>query len=90
MAKKSKRKKKEAVNKQQDAEIEAALNKPWLNQRSGITMMVLLSLGFAAFLTWQLYPTEGFGRALMWGAVSAVALWVVFLLSLGFTKLVRR
>ncbi len=90
MANKSKRKKKQARSAQQDAEIEAALNKPWLNQRSGITMMLLLSLGFAAFLTWQLYPTEGFGRALMWGLISAAALWVIFLLSLGFTKLVRR
>lgn len=90
MANKSKRKKKQAQSNQKDAEIEATLNKPWLNQRSGITMMLLLSLGFAAYLAWQLYPTEGLGSALMWGIGSAVALWLIFLLFLGFNKLVRR
>ncbi len=93
MAKKSNRKKKQAANKQseqQDAEIQAALSTPWIQQRSGLVMMVLLSLGFAAFMAWQLYPTEGVGRALMWGIGSAVVLWLIFLLGVGFNKLVRR
>lgn len=93
MANKSKRKQREEqrqANEQVDKEIRQAMSEPWLAQRSGITMMALLSLGFAAFMIWQLYPTEGVGRAIMWGLGSAVALWLIFLLGLGFNKLVRR
>jgi predicted RND superfamily exporter protein len=93
MANKSKRKQREQqrqADEKIDAEIRQAMSEPWIQQRSGLMMMVLLSVGFAAFMTWQLYPTEGVGRAIMWGLGSAVALWLVFLLAFGFNKLVRR
>ena len=93
MANKSKRKQREQqrqADEKMDAEIRQAMSEPWIQQRSGLIMMVLLSVGFAAFMTWQLYPTEGVGRAIMWGLGSAVALWLVFLLAFGFNKLVRR
>ncbi|MCA9874470.1 MAG: hypothetical protein H6659_10580 [Ardenticatenaceae bacterium] len=90
MAKKSKRKTPKPANDKQDEEIVKAMNEPWIALRSGMTFIVLLGLGFAAFMIWQLYPTEGVWRALMWGAVSAVAIWLVFFLALGFNKLVRR
>ena len=93
MANKSKQKEKEAkrlADEQIDAEIRQAMSEPWIQQRSGLIMMVLLSLGFAVFMAWQLYPTEGLGRSLLWGLGSAAALWVIFLLAFGFNKLVRR
>jgi hypothetical protein len=37
-----------------------------------------MSLAFGAFMVWQLYPTEGVGRAIMWGLASTVAVWVIF------------
>jgi len=93
MAKKSKRKQKEKqrrADEQMDAEIRKAMSEPWIAKRSGLSMMALLSVAFAAFMIWQLYPTEGTWRAIMWGLGSAVALWLIFLLALGFNKLVRR
>ena len=93
MAKKSKRKQKEKqrrADEQMDAEIRKAMSEPWIAKRSGLSMMALLSVAFAAFMIWQLYPTEGTWRAIMWGLGSAVVLWLIFLLALGFNKLVRR
>ncbi len=93
MANKSKRKMREEqrrADEQMDAEIRQAMSEPWIQQRSGLTMMALLSVGFAAFMIWQLLPTEGLWRSIMWGVGSAVALWVVFGLAFGFNKLVRR
>lgn len=52
--------------------------------------MALLSLGLAAFMTWQLYPTEGPLRALFWGLAAGVSIWTVFGLSFAFHKFVRR
>ncbi len=94
MAKKSKRKTPQTASdkasKEQDAEIAKAMSEPWIAPRSGMTLILMLGLGFAAFMTWQLYPTEGVWRAMMWGVGSAVAIWLVFFLALGFNKLVRR
>lgn len=93
MANKSKRKVREEqrqADEKMDAEIRQAMSEPWIQQRSGLMMMALLSLAFAAFMIWQLYPTEGVWRSIMWGLGSAVVLWLIFLLGLGFNKLVRR
>lgn len=79
-------------NKQDEKEpkkIPPNINDPWIAKRTGFIIITLMSLGFTIFVTWQLYPTEGF-KGLLWGAGIGFSLWVVFLLSLGFNKLVRR
>jgi hypothetical protein len=88
--KKTKRKMSRRESEAQDKEIAKAMSEPWIAMRSGITMIVIMSLLFAAFMVWQLYPSEGWGRAIMWGLASGVAVWAIFLLGLGFNKLVRR
>lgn len=90
MSKRSKQKRKKTVANKQDAEIAEALSKPWIAKQSGLMMMGALSLVFALFMIWQLYPTEGVGRSILWGLGSAVSLWLIFFLGLGFNKLVRR
>ena len=66
------------------------INEPWLNKRTGLTVVILFSLGFAAFVTWQLAPSMGFGTALLWGLGFGAAFWVVFGLALAFNTWVRR
>ncbi len=91
MAKKSKQsKQKQQANAAQDAEIKKALNGPWLEQKTGLIIIALLSLAFGIFMIWQLIPSEGWGNAILWGLGSAAAIWAVFLLAFGFNKLVRR
>lgn len=66
------------------------LHQPWLSRRTGLIVMILFTLGFAAFVAWQLAPSEGNGRAILWGLGFAVATWAVFGVALAFNRLVRR
>jgi hypothetical protein len=91
MANKSKkRKQKKQDDAAQDAEIKQAMNEPWIEQKSGIRLIGMLSAAFAIFMIWQLVPSEGWLNAILWGLGSAAAIWAVFLLAFGFNKLVRR
>ena len=83
--KKQPKKKKEAEPKK----IPPNINDPWIAKRTGFMIITLMSLGFTIFVSWQLYPTEGF-TGILWGLGIGISLWLVFLLSLGFNKLVRR
>jgi hypothetical protein len=82
--KQSKRKKPEEPKK-----VAPNINEPWIAKRTGTLLITLISLGFAIFVSWQLYPTEGI-KSLLWGAGFGLGIWGVFLLSLGFNKFVRR
>lgn len=84
--KKQPKKKKEEEEPQKVSPI---TNGPWIAKRTGFTIITLMSLGFTIFVSWQLYPTEGF-TGILWGAGIGLSLWAIFLLSLGFNKLVRR
>ncbi len=66
------------------------LNEPWLSRRTGLIVMALLSLGVAAFMAWNLAPSEGLFRAILWGLGFTVAIWAVFGLSYAFNTWVRR
>lgn len=66
------------------------LHEPWLAMRSGLMVIGMVSIGLFIYMTWQLYPTEGLDRALLWGLGFAVGIWVIFGLSLGFNTWLRR
>lgn len=84
---KPKNKKRKSKRPQKNAE---STGKPWLRMSTGLRAMLLLSLVLAAFITWQLYPSEGLFRALLWGLGFGVAIWGVFYLSYAFNTWVRR
>jgi len=64
LANKSKRK-----NKKQDKKEAPVTNDPWIGKQTGLLAMVVLTIGFAAFMTWQLIPSEGFGGLFCGGLV---------------------
>lgn len=87
----AKRKKQRPAQKAKSQGDKAPLRaEPWLSKRAGLTIMILFSVGFAAFVAWQLAPSEGTGRAILWGSGFAVATWVIFGLALAFNTWVRR
>lgn len=63
---------------------------PWLSKGTGLRGMSVLSLVLAAFIVWQLYPSEGLLGSLLWGLGFGIAIWAVFTLSLAFNNWVRR
>ncbi len=79
-----KRRKRTKSQNSQNVQIE-----PWIQKRNGFIYIGVLSLVLAVFMGWQLYPTEGIGRAILWGLGFAVAIWVVFGVSLAFGEWMR-
>ncbi len=86
MAKKSRKKRKK---KNSGAAVSPA-NDPWLGQRAGLIVILVVSVGFGGFMAWNLAPVEGWGAAILWGLGTAAAIWAVFALAVGFNKFVRR
>lgn len=70
-------------------ETQRLTSDPWLSRRTGMTAMAVISLGLAAFMVWQLLPSQGIVQALLWGVGFGVALWGVFYLSLAFNNWIR-
>ena len=87
MAKKSEQKQKAGNAKKKQV---PATSEPWLSQRTGRIVMVVLSLALVAYFTYQLEPALGFWEALLWGLGFGLAIWGVFLLAYSFNKWVRR
>lgn len=87
MANKKQPKKKKL--EEEPKKIPPNINDPWIAKRTGFMIITIMSLGFTIFVSWQLYPTEGLS-GILWGLGIGFSLWFVFLLSMGFNKLVRR
>lgn len=86
MAKKSQRTRKQSEKK--DGKPQSQLNDPWLSKRTGLIVMVVISLALAGYIIWQLYPTEGLG-SIWWGLGFAASIWVVFGIFYLFNVFVR-
>ena len=86
MAKKKPRQNKQSKAKQSSQNFQV---EPWIKKRNGYIYMGLLSLVLAVFMGWQLYPTEGLGRAIMFGFGFAVAIGLIFGVSLTFGEWMR-
>ena len=65
-------------------------NEPWLGQKTGLTMIGMLSIGMFIYMVWQLHPTEGWGNAFLWGLGFAVGIWAIFGISLSFNMWLRK
>lgn len=85
MAKKTKKQK-----KKNSGTVVSSANDSWLSQRTGLIVILVVSLGFGGFMAWNLAPVEGWGSAVLWGLGTAVAIWAIFALAVGFNKFVRR
>ncbi|NLF64607.1 MAG: hypothetical protein GX579_08380 [Chloroflexi bacterium] len=65
-------------------------NEPWLSKRTGLGIMIVFTLAFAAFIAYQLEPSLGLLEAILWGLGFGAATWGVFGLALAFNRFVRR
>lgn len=76
-------------NKKKEKKTVPETNEPWIGKQTGLLAMIILTVGFAIFMTWQLIPSEGFGGALLWGLGFALVLWAIFGLAFAFNSWVR-
>jgi len=89
MAKKRPKRKNKQPKQQKSQETpELKMGQPWISRQSGLQVMGFVSLALAAFMVWQLYPTEGW-MSLLWGLGFGLAIWGVFGVSLIFNTWMR-
>lgn len=81
MANKSKKK----TSKQAEP---AVSNDPWIEKRTGITLIAMVSVAMALFVIWQLYPVMGL-ESILWGIGFSGGIWAVFGLSYLFNTRMR-
>lgn len=63
---------------------------PWLSMRTGLQINILVSVGLAIFVGWQIYPAGGLPQALLWGIVAGLSIWMIFLATYLFSIWTRR
>nr|MBN1228174.1 hypothetical protein [Anaerolineae bacterium] len=62
----------------------------WIKPRTGLIMIIVISVLLAGYMFWQLLPSEGFGGALLWGLGAGGSIWAIFGLTYLFNRSVRR
>lgn len=67
-----------------------ARSEPWLSKKSGLRVMAVVSVLFAIYVGYVVYPVDGFGTAVLYGLIGGVAVWGVFILSYVINTTLRR
>ena len=74
--------------KKRKKQEETSMNDPWLSKRTGLILMIVISLALAIFVIWQFYPFMG-AEAFLWGLGFAGSIWIVFAFFYAFNTWVR-
>lgn len=69
---------------------EVSRDEPWISSRTGLIVMTILSLALAVYTGWQLIPSQGVVKAVLWGLGAGVAIWAVFFFMLFFNRSLRK
>ena len=53
--------------------------KPWIQKRTGLIAMTIVSVVLAGWVAWQIISVEGtIGKGILWGVVFGASIWLVF------------
>ncbi len=71
--------------------VEIEKSKPWISMRSGLTIIIIVSIGMGAWTGYQLYSQGADTKLVLQQAlISFGMVWVVFGIMLLFFKFTRR
>lgn len=83
-------KKSKAQQEQEAREFQTELSKSWLSMRTGIIIMVIVSIAFAGFVAWNYVKSAGLFKAIMIGLMFAGILWAIFIGNFYLNRFLRR
>ncbi len=83
-------KKSKAQQEQEAREFQTELSKSWLSMRTGIIIMVIVSIAFAGFVAWNYVESAGLFKAIMIGLMFAGILWAIFIGNFYLNRFLRR
>ena len=69
-------------------ETPAPISEPWIEKKTGLNVILALSIGMAVFVIWQLFPVIGW-ESVLWGLGFAAAIWGIFAITYFFNIWVR-
>lgn len=61
---------------------------PWIEKKTGLGIILALSIGMAVFVIWQLFPVIGW-ESVLWGLGFGAAIWGVFAITYYFNVWIR-
>jgi len=65
-----------AKNNKQEKEIQ---RKPWIQWKTGLVAMTIVSVSLALWVGWQVIATEqNIGKGVLWGLIFGGSTWLVF------------
>jgi len=65
-----------AKNNKQEKEIQ---RKPWIQWKTGLLTMTIISIALAILVAWQVIVTEdNIGKGILWGLIFGGSTWLVF------------
>ena len=66
-----------------------SMTSPWISMRTGLRVVALASIGMAVLTAWQVIPSMGWGKGILWGLIFGAMLWAVFGLMQLFYRFMR-
>lgn len=81
-----------AKNKKDKKQTEdlSALNQPWISMRTGIIVIAVASLAMAVLTAWQVIPSQGWLKGILWGLLFGGLIWAIFFGNVLINKFLRR
>ncbi len=85
-----KKARKKAEAQDADFELQKELYGAWISMRTALLVMAFVSIGLGAWTAYQVSSTRGLLESILWGAVFAGGIWLVFFAFMLFNRYLRR
>jgi hypothetical protein len=80
--------KKQAKKNKKNQKVKSNTNAPWIQMRTGLIIMTIVSIGMAIIMGWPAYQALGL-EGILWGIGFGVAIWVIFFGAIYLNRLLR-
>jgi hypothetical protein len=68
------------LSKKKDKKEEnESLRKPWIERKTGLIAITVVSVALAVWTAWQIIAADGnVGKGILWGLIFGASIWLVF------------
>jgi uncharacterized membrane-anchored protein YitT (DUF2179 family) len=64
--------------------------KPWIQMKTGLTLITITSIVMAVLTAIQAAPVKGWAEGIMWGVIFGALIWVIFFGLVFINRFLRR
>ena len=82
--------KQQTKTKKKDSKSKTNSNGPWLQMRTGLIIICIISIAIGVFMGWTIYQIDqNLQEGILWGLGFGGAIWGIFVIALLFNRFVR-